>query len=422
MARAVPIAHNSLRVFLQEMQVLSAYDKLGLSPIINAAGTLTRLGGTVMLAEVRDAMSQAANELVPMEELQAVASAVIAQCCGSEAGIVSSGASAGMTLATAACMVGLDIAAMDRLPGATGGRNEVVICRTHRNSYDHAFRAAGATLVEVGMSDRLAGVGVREPELWEIDAAITERTAAIGFTAGSASGPTLGAVSALARRRGVPVIVDAAAQLPPPSNLRRFVAEGADLVSFSGGKALRGPPGTGILAGRRDLIASAALQQLDMDVSFEMWNPPAGLISKEKLAGVPRHGIGRGYKVGREQIVGLITALRLFTEERVVADHARWMDLLQTLEHGLQQCSKATAMLVRPAQALGFPLLEIHLNEAALGFTACELAARLKNGRPPIYVGERKIAQGCIGIHPVNLDEAAARTVLHRLLAELQRG
>lgn len=404
------------------MQILSVYEKLGLSPIINAAGTLTRLGGTVMLPEAREAMSDAANELVPIEELQAIASTVIAQCCGSEAGFVTSGASAGMTLATAACMVGLDIAGMDRLPAAAGGRNEVVICRSHRNSYDHAYRAAGATLVEVGMSDRHAGVGVREPELWEIDAAITERTAAIGYTAGCSSGPALSAVSALARRRGIPVIVDAAGQLPPPSNLRRFIAEGADLVSFSGGKALRGPQGTGVLAGRRDLIASVALQQLDMDVTFETWNPPPGLIPKDKLAGAPRHGIGRGYKAGREQIVGLIVALRLFTEERAQADHARWLALLQTVERGIQQCGKATAMLVRAPQALGFPLLEIHLNEAALGFTAYELAARLKTGEPPIHIGERKIAQGCIGIHPVNLDEAATLTVLNRILAELQRG
>ena len=399
---------------------MSVYESLGLSPIINAAGTQTRLGGTVMLPEVREAMSDAANELVPTEELQAVASTVIAQCCGSEAGFVTCGASAGMTLATAACMVGLDIAGMDRLPTAAGGRNEVVICRSHRNSYDHAYRAAGATLVEVGMSDRHAGVGVREPELWEIDAAICERTAAIGYTAGC-SGPALGAVSALARRRGVPVIVDAAAQLPPPSNLKRFISEGADLVSFSGGKALRGPQGTGILAGRRDLIASVALQQLDMDVSFEAWNPPLGLIPKDKLAGVPRHGIGRGYKIAREQIVGLITALRLFTEERARSDHARWLTLLQTVERGLQPCANATAMLVRPVQELGFPLLEIQLNEAALGFTAYELAARLKAGKPPIHVGDRKIEQGCIWIHPVNLDETSTQTVLNRLLAQLQR-
>jgi L-seryl-tRNA(Ser) seleniumtransferase len=317
-------------------------------------------------------------------------------------------------------MVGLDIAKMDRLPFAHGGRNEVIICRPHRNSYDHAFRAAGATLVEVGMSDRYTGVGVRETELWEIEAAITERTAAIAYTASAYSYPALKAVSALAKEHGIPVIVDAAGQLPPPSNLKRFIAEGADLVSFSGGKAVRGPQGTGILAGRRDLIASVALQQLDMDVTFELWNPPADLIPKEKLVGAPRHGIGRGYKVAKEQIVGLIVALRLFTEERARKDYDRWIDILNTIERGLQKCRKVKAILVPPRYELGFPLLEIQLNERDLGFTAYDLAARIKKGRPPVHVGERKVMDGSVLIHPANLDEAAADLVLERLLAELQ--
>jgi L-seryl-tRNA(Ser) seleniumtransferase len=399
---------------------LSIYKKLGVSPIINAAGTLTRLGGAVMLPEARDAMSEAANALVPIDELQAVASRVIADACGSEAGYVTSGASAGLTLATAACMVGLDIVKMDRLPFAHGGRNEVIICRPHRNSYDHAFRAAGATLVEVGMSDRYSGVGVRETELWEIDAAITERTAAIAYTASAYSYPALKAVSALARKRGIPVIVDAAGQLPPPSNLKRFIAEGADLVSFSGGKAVRGPQGTGILAGRRDLIASVALQQLDMDVTFDLWNPPAELIPKEKLAGAPRHGVGRGYKVAKEQIVGLIVALGLFTEERARADYARWVRLLQKIEHGLAKCKKARSVFLPPRYELGYPLLEIQLDERDLGFTAYDLAARLKKGAPPVHLGERKVMDGSILIHPANLDEAAADLVLERLAAALQ--
>src|SRR4051794_21891230 len=172
----------------------------------------------MMLSEARDAMSEAADALVPIDQLQAAASRLIAEACGSESGYVTSGAAAGLTLATAACMVGLDIAKMDRLPSVAGGKDEVIICRPHRNSYDHAYRAAGATLVEVGMSDRYTGVGVRETEVWEIDAAIGERTAAIAYTASAYSYPALSAVAALAKKRGVPVIVDAAGQLPPPSN------------------------------------------------------------------------------------------------------------------------------------------------------------------------------------------------------------
>jgi D-glucosaminate-6-phosphate ammonia-lyase len=399
---------------------LGIYEKLGVSPVINAAGTLTRLGGTVILPEVRDAMSEAASALVPIDELQAAASKVVAEACGSEAGYVTSGASAGLTLATAACMVGLDIAKMDRLPFAHGGKDEVIICRPHRNSYDHAFRAAGATLVEVGSSDRYLGVGVRETELWEIDAAITERTAAIAYTASANSYPLLRAVSDLARKRGVPVIVDAAGQLPPPSNLKRFIAEGADLVSYSGGKAVRGPQGTGILAGRRDLIASVALQQLDMDVTFELWTPPASLIPKERLVGAPRHGVGRGYKAAKEQIVGLIVALQLFTEERARKDYDRWVNLIRTIECGLKQSSNVKLLFLAPKYELGFPLLEIQMNERELGFTAYDLVARLKKGTPAIHVGERKVMDGSVLIHPANLVESSAAVVLERLQAELR--
>lgn len=406
----------------KEARNLSIYEALGVSPVINAAGTLTRLGGTVMRPEVRDAMSEAAGALVPIDELQAAASRLIAEMCGAEAGYVTSGASAGLTLGTAACMVGLDVGAMDRLPfPAHGGRNEVIICRPHRNSYDHAYRAAGATLVEVGMSDRYTGVGVRETEIWEIEAAITERTAAIAYTASPASFPSLTAVTAMARRRGIPVIVDAAGQLPPPSNLKRFIADGADLVSFSGGKAIRGPQGTGVLAGRRDLIASVALQQLDMDVTFELWNPPAGLIPKEKLAGAPRHGVGRGYKAAKEQIVGLMVALRLFTEESARKDFDRWMVLLKAIEEELASCKHARTAWLLPKYPLGFPLLEIQLDEKSLGFSAYDVARKMKDPAPAIYVGERKVMEGSILIHPANLDERSATLLVARLRAVLER-
>jgi L-seryl-tRNA(Ser) seleniumtransferase len=216
------------------------------------------------------------------------------------------------------------------------------------------------------------------------------------------------------------VIVDAAGQLPPPSNLKRFIAEGADLVSFSAGKAMRGPQGAGILAGRRDLIASVALQQLDMDVTFELWDPPAELIPKDKLAGAPRHGVGRGYKVAKEQIVGVVVALRLFTEERSRQDYAHWLDLLRTLADGLADCTAARTALILPRHEPGFPLLEIQVDERAAGFDAYALAARLKSGKPPLHVGERRVMDGSILIHPANLDEASARVVLERLGAELR--
>src|SRR4029450_1504021 len=122
----------------------------------------------------------------------------------------------------------------------------------------------------------------------------------------------LNEVVAVAHRHGLPVLVDAAGGLPPRAHLRTLPATGADLIAFSGGKAIRGPQATGILCGRRDLVGSAALQMLDMDDHFELWDPPPELIDRGRFRGLPRHGIGRALKVSKEQVVALLTALRLF--------------------------------------------------------------------------------------------------------------
>ena len=204
---------------------------------------------------------------------------------------------------------------MNRLPDTSGMKNEVIMARSHRNFYDHAVRSVGIELVEVGIADRFSGAGIRDAEGWEIEAAISERTAAIVYVAYAHTQPSLEEVVAAARKGGVPVIVDAAGQLPPASNLQRFIAAGADLVAFSGGKAIGGPQASGILCGRRDLIAAAALQHQDLDVMPELWDPPASLIDKSQLPGAPQHGIGRPCKVGKEEIAGLVKALRLFVAE-----------------------------------------------------------------------------------------------------------
>src|SRR5438552_331449 len=158
--------------------------------------------------------------------------------------------------------------------------------------------------------------------------------AAVAFPASPESQPPLEDVAAACRRHHVPLIVDAAAQLPPASNLRRFVDAGADLVAFSGGKGLRGPQSTGILAGRRDLIMSVALQHLDLDEHWATWNPPANLIDRDRLPGFPRHGIGRGFKVAREEIVALLVALRWFVAGDYHADIARFHVYLRTIADG----------------------------------------------------------------------------------------
>jgi L-seryl-tRNA(Ser) seleniumtransferase len=371
------------------------YERLGVRPIINAKGTATRLSGGRIAPEVLAAMAEAAGACVDMAELQAAASREIAAATGAEAGLVTAGAAAGLLLATAACVTGLDPAAMARLPDLTGLPDEVVVARSQRQFYDHAVRTAGVRLVEVGLPDRFSGAGVRDAEPWEYAAAIGARTAAVLYTADADAEPPLSAVCAVARARGVPVIVDAAAQLPPAENLRRFVEAGADLVAFSGGKALGGPQASGILCGRRELIAAAALQMLDLDLWPDQFRADPAFIDVARLPGLPPHGIGRPCKVGKEQIVGLLTALERFLAEPDTARRARWSALLDRLEDGL------AGLPVERRAAGPVPLLAVRLavDEARPALLA------LLDGTPSVSVDAAELRAGRLIVNPICLVE-----------------
>jgi D-glucosaminate-6-phosphate ammonia-lyase len=396
------------------------YERLGVTKRINGAGLLTRLGGSLMPPEVLAAMAEAAGSFVDLAELQARASEVIARHTGAEAGYVTSGAAAALTLATAACLTGLDPARMDRLPDTRGMPRDVLMWRAHRNAYDHAIRAAGARIRDVGFNDRAVGAGVRGVEPWEFEAAITPAVVAIAYAVTPALGPPLGEVVAVARRHRVPVIVDAAAALPPASNLRRFVAEGADLVAFSGGKALRGPQATGILCGRRDLIAAAALQQLDLDVSPDTWAPPESLIPRARLSGVPHHGLGRGFKVGKEEIAGLLVALERFVHADVTAELDRDARRLETIAARLAGLPAVRTRLVGPAVTGRFPRLEVLLDEPVLGRSAIEVGRRLLAGDPPVHLSERQVSEGILVVQPEGLRDGDELVVAARLRAALE--
>jgi D-glucosaminate-6-phosphate ammonia-lyase len=360
------------------------YARLGVKRRINAAGTLTRLGGSLMDESVLDAMREAARGSVDIGELQSAASRAIAKATGAEAGLVTSGAAAGLTLAAAACIAGLDVARMARLPDTRGLPNEILMARTHRNAYDHALRAAGAIIVDVGHNDRGTGAGIRGLEAWEIEAAITPATVAYAFAATPESVGDLPAIIDVCRKHRLKVIVDAAAQLPPAANLRTFVATGADLVVFSGGKAIGGPQASGILAGQRDLIASALLQQLDMDVAPTRWAAP-DIVDRAKVPVPPHHGIGRAFKVGKEEIVGLIVALEKFADRDEVAATAALHTRLEAIAAALP--GRRTRIV--PGRVA---TLEVETSDGPAAL------ARLLAGDPPVHVGERNAAQGVLTI------------------------
>jgi len=398
---------------------MGIYEDLGVTPIINLWGTATRLGGSLMAPEVIEAMVHASRQSVKMDDLQAAASRIISEITGAEAGYVTCGASSGLTLGTAACMTGLDIAKMDRLPDATDMPNEVVMPRDQRCGYDHAIRAAGAKIVEVGYNEQNTG-SLRPVEIWEFEAALTERTAAIAlilYVYSDRTGNQLKEVAHMARRHHVPVIVDAAGSVPPLENLRRFIRLGADLVTFSGGKALRGPQNTGILCGRHDLIAAAALQHLDLGGFSHMWHPPESLIPKAKLIGQPRQGIGRGQKVSKEALVGLLIRLRQLTKEKTLDEAKQMQQMLMRIIRAIEDIPSVQAELLHPASegSGSVPTLRVKLDAERLGRDAFEISLELRNGRPGLWVNEKNLSDNIMLITAVNLNEQLADTVGQRL-------
>jgi len=373
---------------------MTLLDRLGVPRRINAAGTLTRLGGSLMEPEVLQAMQEVAGASVDMAELQTAASRVIAGATGAQAGIVTSGAAAALTLATAACLARWDVARMAALPDTRAMPNRVLMPRTHRNSYDHAIRLAGADIVDIGHNDRGTSAGVRGLEPWEISAAIDARALAFVFVATTQTVADLPMVVATVHAHGLPVIVDAAAQLPPKGNLRSFIDAGADLVVFSGGKAIGGPQASGILAGRRDLVGSALVQMMDMDVSPQTWSP-SPLIDRAALSGIPHHGIGRGFKVGKEEIAGLVTALERFVARDDAAIAARLTSRLQAIAEALRAEPSLRTRVIPADDRSPVPTLELTVTGDAHA-----LSRRLQQGNPPVHVGERSLDAGILILNP----------------------
>lgn len=397
----------------QSVPAQSLYDQLGVRRVIHAAGTKTRLGGTLMLPEVVEAMVQASRAFVKMDELQERAGQIIAEVTGAESGYVTSGAAAGLLQAAAACMAGADPVRIHRLPDTTGMPNQVIMQKGHRMDYDKAVFTAGAEIVEIGFPG--------ETMPWELEAAINDRTAAVLHVINRPAGPLdLPQVTKIAHRCGIPVIVDAAAALPPAENLRRFIVEGADLVAFSGGKALRGPQASGILAGRADLIRSVLLQHQDMDVRETTWTYSADLRAG-LLKGRPFHGIGRPFKVGKEEIVGLIVALRAYASRNHAADIQRWREQVTILDAEANKIPGLHAEILQHYGGRAVPLVRVSVDPVSTGLTAAEVVTRLDQGDPPICVDDVPVNEGAFLINPFSLQEGELEVIVDQLRTVMKR-
>lgn len=334
------------------------YLSLGIKPIINARGTHTRLGGSLMAPEVLDAMREASSAYIVLDELQDKASELIARATGAEAGMVTGGAAAGLLLGSAACMTADDPALIDKLPDTAGMKNEALMYRAHRNGYDHSVRASGARIVEVGYGHATLP--------YQLQAAITERTALLVYLVSpwaSKGALPLAKTCEIAHRAGVPVLVDGAAVLPPSQNITRFLAEGADLVTFSGGKGINGPQSSGILAGRADLIRAA------------------------KMNGSPSHSIGRAAKAAKEDIVGLMVALERYMHRDHDAEIARWRAQAEVMLERLSDIPGVAATYRHDDQEHHTPRVELVIDPST-GIDAHELVLSLENQDPRIFLFE----------------------------------
>ena len=329
--------------------------------------------------------------MVNIDDLNRQAGQEIARLTGAEAGFVCSGAAGGLVLQAAACIAGNDPVRMRKLPDTEGMKDEIVIHTMHRFPYDQAYRAAGAKLVEFG--DYLFA------HPWQLEGAINERTAAVAYLcAPFASNKVLPLerVCEIAHARGVPVIVDAASMLPPRANLYRYLRAGADMVVYSGGKGVRGPQGSGILCGRADLIEAAAAQAN------------------------PAQFLGRGMKVAKEEVVGLVASLAAFVEEDEAAEMAAYRAMVQQVVDALVELPGLRVNLDHDGINYLIPHALMRFTGEWRGPSRNSIAAALEQGSPQIYLHQLG-GPDELAVDPLNLTEAETEVVIRRLREELTR-
>jgi uncharacterized pyridoxal phosphate-dependent enzyme len=358
------------------------YADLGIRPVINAWGTVTVMGGSTLPAEVTAAMAEAARHYVPIEELEETAGQYIARQLGVEAAFISSGAAAGLTLAAAACMAGCNPAYRAQLPNTEGLKNEIIVFRAMRSRYDQALRVAGARLVEIGLP--------RRTDTWELEAALSPQTAAVVYIAENEylMSLPLETIVQVVHRQQTPVIVDAAAEIPPVENLWKYIHQGADLAVFSGGKDIRGPQSTGLIVGRQDLIKACAFHSC------------------------PYHAVGRGMKVGKEEIMGFVTALDMYLAQDFEQEMVLWEGQVAYIVDMLSGLSGVAAYRVYPGepgiQPIWIPRAFINWTPTVTAHTPDEVKALLFQGEPRVVVGT---SQTGLVVNPQMLEPGQERIV-----------
>jgi uncharacterized pyridoxal phosphate-dependent enzyme len=328
------------------------FRQLGIRPFINASGTYTAMTASLMPSEVMDAIEYASKHYVMLEELHVKVGERIAALVHAEAALVTSGAASALTLGTAAVLTGTDQQKMVALPDLTGMKSEVIIQKSHRFGYDHAVRNCGVRMVEVETRE-------------DLERAITPQTAMMLFYNNNNKEGRIqdDEFVQLGKKHNVPTMNDAAADVPPVDNLWKYTKMGFDLVAFSGGKGIRGPQSAGLLLGRKDLIAAARLNA-----------PPNG------------NTIGRGMKVNKEEIVGMLAALELYLKKDHAAEQQDFERRAETIRSSCAAVPGVKAEVFTPEVANHVPHLRVTWDAAASSLTPAAVVAAMRDGEPSIAI------------------------------------
>lgn len=337
---------NKLSAAVGKASIADVYKRIGVRPFINARGTWTYLSGSLELPEVRTAMEAASHQFVDMFELHRAVGQRLAEISGAESGMVTSGAAGAMAAATAACIAGKDQAKIWQLPDTTGLKNEVIMLGG-RIAFDSAIRLVGAKLVMAYSQE-------------ELQAAITDQTAMVYTTWRD---ERLARAVVITKKAGVPLLLDDAAGIPPIENISRYAKAGVDLYCFSGGKGLRGPQCSGLLLGRKDLIEAALAN----------CSPWEGAVC-------------RAMKVGKEEIIGLLTAVEAWSQIDLNKLNDEWAKRVGRIAKLVEIVPGVTSDIQIPTDGNSYPTLTVHWDEKRFGLTVEECDQQLRAGDPRIEV------------------------------------
>ncbi len=357
------------------------FKELGVTPVINAGVTMTFLSGSLMMPEVLEAIQSTAHDFANMYELQDKVGGRIAEMLHCEAAMVTSGASCAILLGTAAAITGKDEEKMKLLPNLPGPRPEVIMQKSHRYLFDQAVTTTGARIIEVDGADAM-------------EKAFNGNTVmTLFFNAAGKSTVTHEEFVAISRRHGIPSFIDAAADVPPVDNLFKFQKMGFDLVTFSGGKMIRGPQSAGLLFGRKELIEAAKLNHSPYEAP-----------------------IGRPMKVNKEEMFGMYAALKSYLERDHEKEWQEWLERVARIKSVVETVPGVTGeQYIDAGPANAFPSLHVSWDEQRVKITPKEVQAALKSGTPSIVANlaskdDRKLLSvGVVLLKPDQVSIVAGR-------------